>query len=51
MRIQEEIVKRFHERKENDLLGFEIDEYLSFLDYEHENPYFTRVTAFFRYLY
>ena len=32
---QDEIVKRFEERKNGDILGFEITEYLSALDFEH----------------
>jgi len=35
MRTQEEIVKRFKTRKEHDMFGFETDEYLPYLDYEH----------------
>jgi len=39
MRTQEEIVTRFHERRKGDLLGFEIHEYLPYLDYEHAKPF------------
>lgn len=39
MRTQEEIVKRFHERKANDMLGFEVNEYIPYLDYEHAKPF------------
>lgn len=38
-RTQEEIVKRFHERKKGDLLGFEVDEYILYLDYKHAKPF------------
>jgi len=39
MRTQEEIVKRFHERKGNDFLGFEVNEYIHYLDYGHAKPF------------
>ncbi len=39
MRTQDEIVARIEERKKEDLLGFEISEYLAYLDYEHAKPY------------
>jgi len=39
MRTQEEIVKRFGERKKNDMFGFEISEYIKYLDYEHAKPF------------
>lgn len=39
MRTQEEIVKRISERKGGDLLGFEKNEYIYFLDYEHAKPF------------
>lgn len=38
-RTQDEIVARIEERKADDFLGFEITEYISFLDYEHAKPY------------
>lgn len=38
-RTQEEIIKRFNERKGDDLFGFETDEYLPYLDYEHAKPF------------
>ena len=39
MRTQEEIVKRIHERRGGDLLGFEVNIYLHYLDYEHAKPF------------
>jgi len=39
MKTQEEIVKRISERKGSDLLGFEKNEYIYFLDYEHAKPF------------
>jgi len=39
MRTQEEIVKRFKTRKEHDMFGWEIHEYLDYLDYEHAKPF------------
>lgn len=38
MRTQDEIVARYHERREHDLLGFEVHEYLLALDWEHVRP-------------
>lgn len=38
-RTQEEIVNRIESRKKNDMFGFEWQEYLSYLDYEHAKPY------------
>jgi len=39
MRTQEEIVARIESRKGNDFFGFEVDEYILFLDYTHAKPY------------
>lgn len=39
MRTQEEIVKRINERKGNDILGFETDIYITYLDYKHAKPF------------
>ena len=39
MRTQDEIVNRYEERKDGDPLGFEIDEYLVAMDFEHAKPY------------
>jgi len=39
LRTQDEIVQRFEERKKGDFLGFEVGEYLDYLDYEHAKPY------------
>jgi hypothetical protein len=39
MKTQDEIVKRFEERKQDDFLGFEISIYLDYLDYQHAKPY------------
>lgn len=44
MRTQEEILKRFYERRKGDLLGFETDEYLPYLDYEHVKPFLKKGT-------
>ena len=39
MRTQNEIVEYFENKRESDLLGFETDILLQFLDYEHAKPY------------
>lgn len=39
MRTQEEIVQRIEDRRDKDLFGFEVAEYLVALDYEHAKPY------------
>lgn len=39
MRTQQEIVDRIEVRKEHDFLGFEVGEYVNFLDYDHAQPY------------
>lgn len=36
---QDEIVARFHERKEGDPFGFEVGEYVNCLDYVHAKPF------------
>lgn len=36
---QDEIVARFEARKEGDPFGFEISEYIDFMDYAHARPY------------
>jgi hypothetical protein len=38
MRTQDEIVQRYTEAKERDLLGFEADEYLVMMDFAHAKP-------------
>lgn len=35
MRTQDEIVQRIIERRSQDIFGFEVSEYFSYLDYEH----------------
>jgi len=39
MRTQDEILARYNERKDNDFFGFESNEYLRFLDYEHAKQF------------
>jgi len=39
LRTQEEIIKRIEVRKKDDLLGWEINEYICYLDYENAKPY------------
>jgi len=39
LRKQEEILKKFEERKGNDIGGWESLEYLYYLDFEHAKPY------------
>lgn len=39
MRTQEQIVERIENRKDDDFLGFEIVEYLRFLEYKYAKPY------------
>lgn len=39
MRTQEQIVQQIENRKDSDFLGFEINEYLRFLDYEYAKQY------------
>jgi len=39
MRTQEEILQRFQAAKARDLLGFEVDEYLGLLDFDHVQPF------------
>ncbi len=39
MRTQDEIVARFKERAATDWLGFEVNEYLSAMDFEHANEF------------
>lgn len=39
MRTQEEIVERFKARKEYDIFGWEVNEYLYYLDYKHAKPF------------
>jgi hypothetical protein len=39
MRTQEEIVDRINEIQHHDLLGFEVDMYYGFLDYEHAKEF------------
>jgi hypothetical protein len=39
MRTQEEIVARINEREKIDFFGFERDDYLKRLDYEHAKPF------------
>ena len=39
MRTQEEILERIESRKEDDMLGFEVYEYINALDFDHAKPY------------
>lgn len=39
MRTQEEIVQRIEQVKERDMFGFEWQELMPFLDFEHARPY------------
>jgi len=39
VKTQEEILKRIEARKENDMFGWEVNEYLCFLDYENAKSY------------
>jgi hypothetical protein len=39
MRTQQEIVDRFNERREEDFFGFEIGEYVDFLDFENAKEF------------
>ena len=39
MRSQQDILNRIEERKEEDLLGFEVKEYLDFLTFENAKPF------------
>jgi hypothetical protein len=36
---QEEILKRFEERREHDMFGFEVNEYARFMGYDQLKPY------------
>lgn len=45
MRTQQEIIERYNQRKAGDMLGFESDQYLSYLDYEHVKPYLKKGAA------
>lgn len=38
-RSQDEIVARYHSRLDGDPLGFEVGEYIGYLDYEHAKPF------------
>ena len=39
MRTQEELVKRYKERKKSDVFGFEVSEYVKFMEYEFVKSY------------
>ncbi len=39
MRTQDEIVARIRDRRKHDLLGFEVSEYIDYLDYAHAKEY------------
>ena len=39
MRTQNDIVQRFRERKGNDFFGFEVAEYITFMEYEHAKEF------------
>ncbi len=39
MRTQDEIVARIRDRKEHDFLGFEVSEYIDYLDYAHAKEF------------
>jgi hypothetical protein len=45
MRSQEEILQRIEERGKFDLFGFEVDEYISALDFEHAKPFIKEGTT------
>lgn len=45
MRTQEEILQRFNNRKNDDMLGFEVNVYLSYLDYDHVKPFLKEGTT------
>lgn len=36
---QDEIVARFKDRQPNDMLGFEVGEYVGYMDYDHAKPF------------
>jgi hypothetical protein len=38
-RTQQEIVSRLEERKDSDIMGFEVLAYVEFLDFDHAKPY------------
>ena len=38
-RTQQQIIDRIEARKANDFIGFEISDYIDFLDFEHVKPY------------
>ena len=44
MRTQTEILDRYKERKERDFLGFEVDCYISYLDFENAKPFLKKGT-------
>jgi hypothetical protein len=39
MRTQEELVKRFNDRRAKDIFGWEVTHYLECMDYEHAKPH------------
>lgn len=39
MRTQDEIIDRIQKRKADDFLGFEVGEYIDFLDYDHATQF------------
>jgi len=39
MRTQKEILERFNQRRKTDMLGFEVYEYLYYLDYKYAKPF------------
>ena len=44
-RTQNEIIKRIEARKERDMFGFEWQEYVAYLDYEHAKTYLKEDSA------
>lgn len=44
-RTQDEIVERIKLKKEDDLFGFEVSEYISYLDYDHAKEFITKNTS------
>jgi len=42
---QQEIVDRFNARKDGDMFGFEVSEYVPFLDFEHARPFLKAVVT------
>lgn len=41
MRTQDEIMRRIETRKKFDIFGFEVSEYVDYLDFDHARPFLT----------